>query len=191
MQVQTSTVHRTSEAKALKIDPKKARWTDFVYELRRLHGLDAASTPYDTALRVWYGVEAAYRALREVHTGKRRQKRSKGHDATLEPWLIARDRFLDRFWGAKGPDGKRHGSADPTIAPVMGAYQEAWGYWRKRTKSYARAKAKENARRNQLDHVKAKKAAWAKSEAGKKWWADKRAADRAARKQRREVLANV
>lgn len=186
MQTQTSTVHQARSAKALALDPKKAKWSNFVYELTRLHGVRETAS-YETALAVWYEVEKAYRALREAWTGKRNRRRLKSHDPSLEPWLIAREQFLTHFWGAKDTAGKRHGSKDPTIAKVMAAYQAAWGVWRKRTKSYAESKARENKRRNQLPQVKAKKAAWAKTPEGQAWWTAKRADNKAKRAEFRKA----
>ena len=182
------------------LDAKASAWRDFETEVERLYTTDPEATTFLACLEQWGRIQAAYAALKAAWVTPRKagRKATGGHDMTLTAWLDQRGHFLNRFYGFEGKDGKRPGAHDPEIRRVIKAFQELWGFWRKQTPTYIKAKKAENRRRNQLASVKQKKAEWNASPEGVAWRAKyladakaKRAEARIAKKAAKEALRDV
>jgi hypothetical protein len=111
----------------------------------------------------WEACETAYRALRALYVPFRSRGRARGgYDASLDSWMMYRDKFLNRFFGAVEADGKRRFAGVPDfVADVIKAYQKLQQKWHKKSEDYIvkkRKRDRDRARRLGLNTSQAGKA---------------------------------
>jgi hypothetical protein len=137
---------------------RQVLWNSFVQAVK-----DLEQTPLSVEnLRPFARAVAAYRALRADFVKVRRRKRwaKKGiHDPSLQLWTEQRGEWFRLF------------RRDDNVGRWLRRYQDLWGKWWRITRqgrdSIRRSKAKSNAKQAQRPEVKAAKAAYLRTEAGK------------------------